>query len=171
MANWALVQDGEIKELHDLLPENWRSVSGLRLAQDDRDFLRSLGWISVTKNHADYDRSLYREAGVDHQLIGDAVIETLVLIAKEPDPPAPPAPSFEDIKAVFMRDLRNERNLRLSQSDWSQLPDVQPWLDDQEKARWRDHRQSLRDLPAKYANTDHVSLLGVDWPAAAGDST
>lgn len=171
MANWALVEDGEIKELHDLLPANWRSVSGLRLAVDDPEFLKTLGWISITKNHQDYDRSLYRESGVNHELLGDQVLETLVLTEKEQPPPPPPPPSFEETKAGFMRDLRQERNLRLSQSDWSQLPDVQTMLDDHEKSRWLDYRQSLRDLPEKYAATDHTELSGVDWPQAVGGGT
>lgn len=39
--------------------------------------------------------------------------------------------------------IRNYRNLLLSQSDWTQLPDAQC-----DKTAWAQYRQSLRDLPA-----------------------
>lgn len=38
--------------------------------------------------------------------------------------------------------IRSYRNLLLSQSDWTQLPDAQC-----NKAAWAQYRQSLRDLP------------------------
>ncbi len=38
--------------------------------------------------------------------------------------------------------IRSYRNLLLSQSDWTQLPDAQC-----DKTAWATYRQSLRDLP------------------------
>lgn len=42
--------------------------------------------------------------------------------------------------------LRAERTLRLSASDWTQLPDA--GLDDARRAGWAAYRRALRDLPA-----------------------
>jgi hypothetical protein len=46
--------------------------------------------------------------------------------------------------------LRSQRNLLLSQSDWSQLPDVD--LTEKEKEAWVKYRQALRDLPNQFAD-------------------
>jgi len=160
MANWALVENNEIKELHDLLPKSWRNVSGLRLSANDRDFLRSLGWYPVTKNHQEYDRSLFRETGLNHVLENGSVKETLVLAEKQPEP----LPSFEELKQTFMADLRAERNQRLRDSDWTQLADVAANMSEDEKTRWSAYRQALRDLPAGYENGDTVDINQVQWP-------
>lgn len=42
--------------------------------------------------------------------------------------------------------LRAERTLRLSASDWTQLPDA--GLSDKARAGWAAYRRALRDLPA-----------------------
>lgn len=44
-----------------------------------------------------------------------------------------------------MRQLREERNLMLISSDWTQMPDAP--LSDAARAAWREYRQALRDLP------------------------
>ena len=44
--------------------------------------------------------------------------------------------------------LRNYRNVLLSQSDWTQLPDAD--LTDKEKESWVKYRQGLRDLPTQF---------------------
>lgn len=58
---------------------------------------------------------------------------------------------------VFWERLRDERNLKLTDSDWSQLPDAP--LTTAEKTKWATYRQELRDLPA---NT--VDPKNIIWP-------
>jgi hypothetical protein len=49
--------------------------------------------------------------------------------------------------------IRNEamakRQTLLYQSDWTQLPDAQSSLDDEEKQRWLEYRKALRDITAQ----------------------
>lgn len=52
-------------------------------------------------------------------------------------------------------DIRTERNALLTQSDWTQLPDVPETL----KAKWAVYRQQLRDIPTTFATPDLVV-----WP-------
>ena len=70
-----------------------------------------------------------------------------------------------------MKLLREERNKRLSETDWTQLPDtlVNAAVDyiPLEQA-WKDYRQELRDLPSK-SNPKLDSFGGLDmtsvtWP-------
>ena len=49
-----------------------------------------------------------------------------------------PGPTNDDLWAA----LRNERNARLSASDWTQMPDAPV-----DRAAWAAYRQALRDLP------------------------
>jgi hypothetical protein len=42
------------------------------------------------------------------------------------------------------QNVREDRNRRLAESDWTQLPDAQV-----DKAAWASYRQALRDVPAQ----------------------
>jgi hypothetical protein len=156
MANWALIEDNKIKELHDLLPKNWRNISGLRLSLDNLQFLKSLGWYPVVKKHQEYDKNLYNIDGFNHVFLNDCVIETLILVKKTKESRL----SNED----FLIMLREERNRRLFLSDWTQLHDVLSIMDDSEKSKWSIYRKLLRDLPEKYKNNEFVDIYGIEWP-------
>jgi hypothetical protein len=78
--------------------------------------------------------------------------------------PTPPA-GAEIVDSPYtypeaMTELRLERDTRLSECDWTQLPDVPLAAD--EVAFWRTYRRQLRDLP------ELVESLGwagaVNWP-------
>ncbi len=64
----------------------------------------------------------------------------------------------------YWKELRQIRNYRLSESDWSQLPDA-PITEDQKNA-WQEYRQALRDLPENI--TDPKELVNdqnhLSWP-------
>ena len=61
-----------------------------------------------------------------------------------------------------MRLLREERNRRLTETDWKDLPSY-PGTDQEE---WRTYRQSLRDLPSTASPQldDNGQLTNVTWP-------
>ena len=52
-----------------------------------------------------------------------------------------------------LQKIREQRNMLLLQSDWTQLPDSP--LSDSKKQEWRDYRQALRDFPESGSN---------EWP-------
>lgn len=64
--------------------------------------------------------------------------------------------------------LRNERDWKLKESDWTVLPDSQ--LSSAKKTEWETYRQELRDLPSTQSptiNTDNdgfETLKNVTWP-------
>lgn len=55
------------------------------------------------------------------------------------------AEKLEDIQHLLVPMLKSERDLLLSQSDWTQMPDSP--LTDAKKQEWATYRQALRDLP------------------------
>ncbi len=54
------------------------------------------------------------------------------------------------------RFLRNTRNARLKESDWTQLPDAD--LTTAQKTAWTNYRQQLRDLPSTNSNPDLITF-------------
>ena len=50
--------------------------------------------------------------------------------------------------------LRLKRDALLGESDWTQTTDSP--LTDAKKAEWATYRQSLRDLPSEYSNSDNI---------------
>ena len=61
-----------------------------------------------------------------------------------------------------LKELREERNQRLSETDWRDLPSY-PGTDQNE---WRTYRQALRDLPstAEPQLDEQGNLTNVTWP-------
>ena len=61
-----------------------------------------------------------------------------------------------------MRLLREERNRKLAETDWKDLPSY-PGTDQEE---WRTYRQSLRDLPSTASPEldENGQLSNVTWP-------
>lgn len=56
--------------------------------------------------------------------------------------------------------VRQDRDLKLSQCDWTQMPDSP--LTATQKTAWADYRQALRDLPQNVGEI--TSLADVVWP-------
>lgn len=63
-----------------------------------------------------------------------------------------PIPTTED----DMTWLRSERDRRIAETDWTQLPDVPEAV----RLKWQLYRQKLRDVPQDYTNVQNVN-----WPA------
>lgn len=57
-------------------------------------------------------------------------------------------------------DFRSSRDVRLSWSDWTQIPDSP--LTKAKREEWATYRQALRDLPAQLSGIE--SLDDVQWP-------
>ena len=62
--------------------------------------------------------------------------------------------------------LRDERNRRLAETDWTQLKDVD--LDTIRERNWKNYRQALRDLPSKsnpkLDSRGSLDVSSVTWP-------
>ena len=67
--------------------------------------------------------------------------------------------------------LREERNKKLAETDWTQLKDID--LDIIRERDWKNYRQALRDLPSKsnpkldsFGNLDKSSITWPDKPSS-----
>lgn len=55
MTNWAYIEDGNVKETYDILPDNWRNISNFNALKNDVNYLKSLNWVPVIKEKYTYD--------------------------------------------------------------------------------------------------------------------
>jgi len=60
----------------------------------------------------------------------------------------------------WKKSLRTQRNVLLAESDWTQMSDSP--LTDSKKTEWATYRQTLRDLPAQYSDSD--TMADVTFP-------
>ena len=159
MAEWVYVENNKIKEYHGSLPKSWRNISGLDKA--DMTYLNNIGWFQVEKNHASYDENQYKSDGYEYQISSNRVVETIKLIRL----------TDQEIneknqrkREEFYNYLRQERNRRLVESDWTQVLDLQSIKSSQWIDAWKTYRQNLRDLPSKYENEQNYNTSTIDWP-------
>ena len=158
MTKWALVENEEVKELHDLLPKNWRHVSGLNLSENDIGFLNSLGWYKIESQEEQFDSVKFRILGHDFIFENNRVIAKIKLHEITEEEILKNNQQIYYNQLIHLEQQKKERNLRLQQSDWSVLPDViekngQEWYE-----KWKQYRQSLRDLPQNHTDGNFI------WP-------
>jgi len=156
MANFALVENDQIIERHDLLPNNWRHVSGLCTLKDDEVLLNRLGWYTVNKVMIDYDSSLYHVTSYEYRFENNKVYEIPILTSVEPIPE-------ENVFLLELERVRLNRDRLLMETDWTQLADVQSLHDNNWKTAWANYRQQLRDLP-NLCITGQINIYEVIWP-------
>lgn len=63
----------------------------------------------------------------------------------------------QSLQEQALEELRRVRNQKLTQTDWTQMPDTN--LSEVEREAWAAYRQNLRDIPSLYTN-----LGDVVWP-------
>lgn len=159
MAEWVYVENNQIKEYHGSLPSSWKNISGLNKA--DNVYLKTLGWLKVEKNHQSFNDSTHKSDGYDYIIQEDRVVETIKIVALTEQEIRE---KTQKNKEEFFTYLREERNRRLSDSDWTQSLDLQEiktleWIN-----RWKQYRQALRDLPVTYENTTNYDISSITWP-------
>ena len=155
MSKWVYIENGNIQSYHDSLPKNWHNVSGLNLSENNLKYLKSIGWFPVVTVVPSYDPELKYIKEYKYKIRTSDVVATAVL---EDIPP----PSPEEYPSNVFDSLREERNIRLLKSDWTQLADIQQIKDEQWKTEWSRYRQALRDITLLYPNQTDKSF--VSWP-------
>jgi gamma-glutamylcyclotransferase (GGCT)/AIG2-like uncharacterized protein YtfP len=161
MANYVYIEEGEILEYHDALPRNWKNTSGFNLLADDVPALIALGWYPVINESAVYDPEVSYISGYTYEIETEQVrqIPTIVDFTEEEL-----NRRKEEDKQNFFRYLRDERGRRLERCDWTQLTDIQLVKDETWVETWRVYRQSLRDLPEVYEDTENFDIDSISWP-------
>lgn len=143
--NYCLVENNTIIDGPRGLPRSWRNVSGLNWLSDDD--LRSLGWLPCR----------IEEGVVDEKFVGSTftITETEVIETKQWRKFT--VEEQAEIEAQKAKQIRTERNAKLTETDWTQVDDTP--LDNVAKSAWANYRQALRDVP------DQAGFpFNVNWP-------
>ena len=148
---YAHVKDGSVDYLGSL-PKKWGNVSGLHLSNGDDDYLKTLGWLPLVET----DVTPTTNQTFDTDVI-TVEADRVTLVHRARDMTAEERTQRDE---GHMRDLREQRNQKLVDSDWTQAPDHPSPLTDAKKAEWASYRQSLRDLP----ETADMSAWPDVWP-------
>lgn len=159
MANYVYIENNQIVEYHDLLPKNWRNISGLDLMTPAERI--GLGWYWVENISDVHDPETQYIAGYTYDILTDKVVQTPQIISYTEEELAQ---RTQDRINYTMVELRAQRDQLLDASDWTQTLDIvelkgEPW-----RIEWKEYRQELRDLPAAYEGTGITSLESVTWP-------
>jgi hypothetical protein len=160
MAKWAYTENNEVVGQYDLLPKNWRNISGLNLSINDLPFLKSVGWYPVTKQNETWNDLTHYVSGYNYEIRENDVLESIILTKRQPEP----VEEFSTLKYRFIEQLRGKRNELLANSDWTQLQDVQNSFDETTKNKWVVYRQALRDIIEEYSENEIVNIAQVNWP-------
>lgn len=141
MANYVVIENGEITEKYDLLPKSWRNISNFNfLSRDER---KALGWLDVVKDHVTVnpDHTKYYLSDPVYIIQENSVTERVTL--EEWDLETQERIKAQD-KAVAKNSVRYHRDLILTETDWTQMLDSP--ISTEEKQAWQVFRQSLRDI-------------------------
>lgn len=154
MAEWVYIENNEILEYHDKLPNNWRNISGLNLSANNTEWLKSLGWFPIQKTAEVLGQHV---SHYDYQILDDYVIETPVYqIFSDEEKIEMARHEFN----VFLSQVRQHRNHLLLESDYTQLADVMLLQTEIEKKSWKLYRQALRDFPSTINE-----VCDLNWPS------
>lgn len=166
MANWAYVENNQVIELHDVLPENWRNISNLYASENDLPTLKLFGWYPVTVvtpdidvNTQAYGDTTYTFDSDNNTVIQDTnVIELPVLTSSE---------LFAQQRVSFLQGLRMQRDALLTRCDWTQTVDIVQIKGPLWAQAWATYRQELRNLPEVYNQPPLdivVDFSKIVWP-------
>lgn len=155
MANWAVIENGNITETYDSLPKNWRNISNLDASEKDQNSLKLFGWHSIVHQRLDYDDRIQTLE------VGELVYDGKIVIQKYWIKNI----STDDLYNSFISNLRNKRDALLKQSDYMCLPDILHTRNEQYKIDIFNYRQQLRDLTDDYPNNGTVyDFYAINWP-------
>ena len=69
----------------------------------------------------------------------------------------------EACKRQNIQGIIQERNVKIAETDWTQLADV--YMDGVTRGKWNDYRRQLRDLPSTGITYDEDFVpVNVNWP-------
>lgn len=83
MSGYAYIENNEIKEIHYVLPRNWRNVSNFYVLNNDE--LRTLNWYPIVDSDVAYDNTKQRI--VDYTFkINDNQVDRIFILEDIPEP-------------------------------------------------------------------------------------
>ena len=141
--------DGSVDYLGSL-PKSWGNISNLHLSNGDDAYLKTLGWLPLVETNVTPTTNQTFEKDV---ITVEA--DRVLLIHRARDMTEEEIIERDVQRMSYLREQRNEK---LVDSDWTQASDHSSPLANDKKTEWETYRQALRDLP------ETVDIL--TWPSS-----
>lgn len=168
MAIYAFVENNQILQLSDGLPQNWRNISNFNALENDIAYLNSLGWQVAEKVTPVYDPGTEQLVNWQYKLVDGRVIF-------EPDVEPLVAPTPEEIAAAEAAELaahwqiiRQDRDQRMRDFEWrytryyrQERLNITPTTD--QIANLDAYMQALADI------TKQADPYSIVWPTYVGE--
>ena len=143
---YAYVENGQVKDIRQSLPNVWNNISNFNTLDDNT--AKGFGWLPYTFIEGQSGDD-YIILGSNFEILENEVIEHQITRLKTDE-------EKEQDKQNMWKIVREERNKKLSECDWTQLPDSP--LTNQKQTEWQIYRQSLRDI------TTQLNPSSIEWP-------
>lgn len=111
MANWAYVENGEVIEKYDILPDNWKNISNFFALKNDVEYLKNFNWFPITRPQYEYDPTIQQLDNARYKFVGTEVIEEFDIVPIPKDP----LPTIAEIEKMLIANTK-ERLDRFAQS-------------------------------------------------------
>jgi len=143
--------DGSVDYLGGL-PKSWGNVSNLHLSNGDDAYLKTLGWLPLVETNV--------TPAVNQTFDTDVITaeeNRVTLVHRVRDMTAE---EIADRESSHMNNLREQRNQKLVDSDWTHASDHPSPVAAAKKTEWETYRQALRDFP----ETADITTWPPSWP-------
>jgi hypothetical protein len=167
MAAWGYVSNGQVIEVYDVLPTNWRNISNFYLLQDQPEPLKSLSWFPVVNITQPCNPLTETYGPVEYSFNA----HQQVILQQAPVIPSPQPITQEQVfqheRHSFLDQLQEQRQIRLQQCDWTRLDDVQSEHTAEWNDAWLEYRRALRAIVDVYTNPPYdliTDISQVAWP-------
>ena len=150
MSMYVVVENGQITERYDAIPENWRNISNFILMTDAER--ASFGFLPVKQSTVDDNPVRYTVISNDVKLDAngqpyvDRVVEPIMTDQQYQD--------YLYNEALSI--LRNKRDALLFACDWTMASDLVQLKGSDWQNAWSTYRQQLRDLTNNYKSGDTI---------------
>lgn len=143
---YAYVENGQVKDIRQSLPNVWSNISNFNTLDDNT--VKGFGWLPYTFIEGQTGDD-YIILASNFEILENEVIEHQITRLKTDE-------EKEQDKQNMWKIVREERNKKLSECDWTQLADSP--LSNQKQTEWQIYRQSLRDI------TTQLNPFSIEWP-------
>lgn len=107
MANWAYIENGQVVEKYDILPDCWKNISNFYVLSSNIDYLATLNWVPVIHPEYTYDPTIQQLSNVRYTVENMIVTEEWDVI----DIPKSPEPTLFDIEVMLINETKNRLDL------------------------------------------------------------
>lgn len=151
MQKYCYIENGEVVQIYEDLPQVWKNVSNFYLLPDE--IIKTYGWLPLIVENENKPVFVSSNYVIEENVVREVIV-TRDKTEKEIEEDA--ARELE----IGWTQIRSQRDEMLKQSDLFVLIDKWELLTEEQKQEIRVYRQALRDIPQNFETPEDVV-----WPS------